>query len=412
MASRFADVPYGPSVEVFELIAKFNEDPHPSKVNLSVGAYRTAEGKPWVLPVVRKVEAMMAKDETLNKEYLPITGFPLFCEAATKLILGADSPAIQGNRADGVQSISGTGALRLAMTFLKEFCGAKVALNSKPTWGNHNLMFQHLKYDEVRAYKYWDPVIKGLDINGMLADFKAAPDNSVVVLHACAHNPTGVDPTQDQWKQICEVVKAKKHFVIFDCAYQGFASGDLAKDAWAVRYFVSQGVELFAAQSFAKNFGLYNERCGNLTIVTKSQDATARIKSQIKMIIRGMYSNPPAHGARIVNTVLRSPELFAEWQSCITTMSSRVHEMRAALRKNLEDRGTSGAWNHITDQIGMFSFTGLNPAQVAHLVSEYHIYLMKSGRINMCGLTPLNMEYVANAIHDAVSRFPDDSPKL
>ncbi|XP_014670556.1 PREDICTED: aspartate aminotransferase, cytoplasmic-like isoform X2 [Priapulus caudatus] len=407
MTSRFGDIAHGPSVEVFELVAKFNEDTHPSKVNLSVGAYRTNEAKPWVLPVVRKVEASMAADETLTKEYLPITGMPQFCEAATSLVLGADNPAIAEKRAGGVQGIDATGCLWLAMKFLRELCGANTILASNPSWGNHLLMFRQLKYEDVREYRYWDASSKGLDLTGMLEDLKTAPDGSVVVLHACAHNPTGVDPTHEQWGQICDVMKAKKHYPLLDCAYQGFASGDLAMDAWAVRFFASQGLEIFAAQSFAKNFGLYNERVGNLTIVTATPDALERVKSQIKMIIRGMYSNPPAHGARIVNTTLRDPALFAEWQGCIKTMADRVLMMRAGLRKRLENLGTPGTWNHITDQIGMFSYTGLNPTQVAYLVKEYHVYVMKSGRINMCGLTTGNIDYVAKGIYDAIIKNPN-----
>ncbi|XP_035229518.1 aspartate aminotransferase, cytoplasmic-like, partial [Stegodyphus dumicola] len=235
-----------------------------------------------------------------------------------------------------------------------------------------------------------------------------APEDSAIILHACAHNPTGVDPTQEQWKQIADLMERKKLFPFFDCAYQGFASGDLVKDSWAVRYFVSRGFELLCAQSFAKNFGLYNERIGNLTIVFKDPAAIVNSRAQITLLVRGNYSNPPCHGARIVSTVLNNPALFAEWQDHIKEMSGRIIKMRAALKQKLDELGTPGNWDHITNQIGMFSYTGLNPQQVQFLVGEKHIYLPKDGRISICGLNSHNVEYVAKAFHKAVTKFPDN----
>lgn len=237
----------------------------------------------------------------------------------------------------------------------------------------------------------------------MIADLNDAPEGAVVILHACAHNPTGVDPTQEQWKKIAEVCKAKKLFTFFDSAYQGFASGDPNRDAWAVRYFVSEGFEMFCAQSYAKNFGLYNERTGNLTIVQHSPATSAAVLSQMNWIVRAMYSNPPAFGSRIVQTVLNDPNLLAEWMGCIQTMSSRIIEMRTKLYDALVALKTPGTWNHITSQIGMFSYTGLNENQVKFLIKEHHIYLLNTGRISMCGLNDNNVQYVANAIHKAVT---------
>lgn len=365
-------------------------------------AYRTAEGKPWVLPVVKKAEAKIVADTTLNHEYLPVLGLESFSSAATGLLLGEDSAAIKEKRAIGVQSLSGTGALRVGAEFLATILKKRTFYYSDPTWENHHKVFVNSGFTDPHKYRYWDPISRGVDFDGMVADISAAPEGSVIILHACAHNPTGCDPTEEQWRRLADVFEEKKLFPFFDSAYQGFASGDPNKDAFAVRYFVSRGFELLCAQSFAKNFGLYNERIGNLTIVQRDSSTTAAVSSQVTLLIRGMYSNPPAFGARIVSTVLNYPELRQEWMECIKTMSGRIIKMRQALFDELTKLGTPGTWNHITQQIGMFSYTGLNPQQVKKLISEFHIYLLSSGRINMCGLNEKNVGYVAKAIHAAV----------
>ncbi|RXM36008.1 Aspartate aminotransferase, cytoplasmic [Acipenser ruthenus] len=384
--SLFAEVPQAAPVAVFKLTADFREDKHPSKVNLGVGAYRTDECQPWVLPVVRKVEQLIANNHSLNHEYLPILGLPEFRASASKIALGEDSPAIKENRVGGVQSLGGTGALRIGAEFLRRWYNGKnntatPIYVSAPTWENHNAVFSDAGFTDN------------------------APEYSVFLLHACAHNPTGTDPTPDEWKQIAEIMERKKLFAFFDSAYQGFASGDLQKDAWAVRYFVSKGFELFCAQSFSKNFGLYNERVGNLTVVAKDSDNASRILSQMEKIVRTIWSNPPSQGARIVATTLTTPELFAEWKDNVKTMADRVLLMRSQLKAKLQALGTPGTWEHITQQIGMFSFTGLNPNQVGYLIKEKHVYLMASGRINMCGLTTKNLDYVAESIHETVTKI-------
>ncbi|XP_056326524.1 aspartate aminotransferase, cytoplasmic [Danio aesculapii] len=407
--SIFGEVPQAAPVAVFKLTADFREDQDQKKVNLGVGAYRTDECQPWVLPVVRKVEKMIADDHSLNHEYLPILGLPEFRSSASKIALGEDSPAIRENRVGAVQCLGGTGALKIGAEFLRRWYNGTDNTKtpvyvSAPTWENHNAVFSNAGFEDIRPYKYWDPVKRGLDLAGFLGDMESAPDHSIFVLHACAHNPTGTDPTQDQWKQIAEVMKRKNLFAFFDSAYQGFASGDLEKDAWAVRYFVSQGFELFCAQSFSKNFGLYNERVGNLTVVAKDQDNVNRVLSQMEKIVRITWSNPPSQGARLVAITLNTPELFAEWKANVKTMADRVLLMRAQLKEKLKALGTPGTWEHITEQIGMFSFTGLNPKQVEYMIKEKHIYLMASGRINMCGLTSKNIDYVAESIHEAVTK--------
>ncbi|KAB7494670.1 putative aspartate aminotransferase, cytoplasmic [Armadillidium nasatum] len=236
----------------------------------------------------------------------------------------------------------------------------------------------------------------------MIEDLKNAPENSVIILHSCAHNPTGMDPTHEQWQKIADVVEEKKLFPLFDSAYQGFASGDLDNDAWAIRYFADRGFEMIITQSFAKNFGLYNERIGNLTVVVKDPAVIIPMRSQITLLVRGSYSNPPNHGARVVSRVLNDSALFEEWKVCIKTMSSRIKDMRAGLQQRLEKLGTPGTWDHITKQIGMFSYTGLSAAQAKYLAEKYHIYLLSSGRINMCGVNTNNIDYVASSIDDAV----------
>ncbi|KAK4879870.1 hypothetical protein RN001_008016 [Aquatica leii] len=403
MSSVFNQVPLGPPIEVFALTEAYNKDSFEKKVNLGVGAYRTDKGLPWVLPVVKEVEKRLAADETLNKEYLPVLGSPAFCTAATSMLLGFDNPVLKENRAFGIQCLSGTGALRVAAEFLVKQLGSTIFYYSSPTWENHTLVFNNAGFEQGRSYRYWSAEARGLDLSGMLEDLSNAPEKSVIILHACAHNPTGCDPTQEEWEKIADVIEEKKLFPLFDSAYQGFASGDLEKDAWAVRYFVSRGFELFCTQSFAKNFGLYNERIGNLTVVMNDSEFVLTTKSQFTLVIRGMYSNPPSHGANIVANVLNNPSLFEQWKDHIRTMSSRIIEMRKALRTALEKLQTPGDWSHITSQIGMFSYTGLNENQSMYMVKKHHVYMLKSGRISMCGVTPSNVEYVAQAINETLN---------
>uniref|UniRef100_A0A2P2HWP0 Aspartate aminotransferase n=1 Tax=Hirondellea gigas TaxID=1518452 RepID=A0A2P2HWP0_9CRUS len=408
MASRYAEVAQAAPIEVFAVVKAFTEDTHEKKVNLSIGAYRTDECKPWVLPVVRETESAMAADTTLNHEYLPILGLESFSTAAMKMVLGEDSAAIKDGRATAIQTLSGTGGLRVAADTLFRVLKYNTFYYSDPTWGNHRMIFLHAGFTEAKQYRYWDGESRGLDLVGMLEDLGNAPANSVILLHACAHNPTGVDPTHDQWKQIAEVIEAKQLLPLFDTAYQGFASGDLDRDAWPVRYFADRGFELMITQSFAKNFGLYNERVGNLVIIIKDPSLVVAVRSQVTLLVRGSYSNPPNHGARIVSTVLNNPKLFEDWRECIRIMSSRITAMREGLRERLEKLGTPGVWDHITSQIGMFSYSGLSAAQVKYLVDKFHVYLLSSGRINICGLTTKNIDYVAEAIYDTVCNGPKE----
>ena len=408
MTTRFSGIKLGPPIEVFALQKAFVDDTYEKKVNLAVGAYRTHEGKPWVLPVVRKVEKSLAADDLQNHEYLPVLGLDAFSQAATSILLGVDSPVIAQGRAFGIQTLSGTGALRVAAEFLSRILHYDTFYYSRPTWENHKLVFISGGFKKACEYTYWNPTTRSIDIEGMLKDLGDAPENSVIIFHACAHNPTGCDPTPEQWMKLADVIEKKRLFPLFDSAYQGFASGDLDKDAYSVRLFAKRGIEFMCTQSFAKNFGLYNERVGNLVVVMSDTKEIAQTKSQLTLIVRGMYSNPPNHGARIVATVLRNPDLFKDWTGHIAEMSGRIKEMRKSLYERLIRLGTPGSWEHITEQIGMFSYTGLSERQVEHLINHYHIYMLRSARINMCGLNELNLDYVANAMYETVILFPEN----
>lgn len=401
--SRFIGVEPVPPIPIFALSDAYKRDTHPKKVDLGIGAYRDDTARPWVLPVVRKAQLAVAQDETLNFEYLNQFGLPEFTSAATNLLLGPDSQVIKDNRVVSCQTLSGSGALSLAAAFLIKIVGYKTVYHSKPTWGNHIDIFKYAGCDDVRSYRYWSTADRRIDFEGCIEDLRAAPTNSIIILHACAHNPTGMDLSRDQWKIVADICQEKSLFPLFDCAYQGFASGDVDNDIWSFRYFVSRGFETLCCQSFAKNFGLYNQRIGNLAIIVNDPNAIVAIKSNLALLVRKYYSNPPAAGARIVAKVMNDPVLFEEWKDAIRQMSSRIISMRKALRQHLEDMKTPGTWNHITEQIGMFSYTGLNPNQVKYLISEFHIYLPNDGRISIAGLNSNNVQYVAEAINKAVT---------
>ncbi|KAI3862270.1 hypothetical protein MKX03_037135 [Papaver bracteatum] len=402
--SVFAHIVQAPEDPILGVTVAYNKDPSPIKLNLGVGAYRTEEGKPLVLNVVRKAEQILVNDRSRVKEYLPITGLAEFNKLSAKLIFGAESPAIRENRITTVQCLSGTGSLRVGGEFLARHYHQRTIYIPQPTWGNHIKVFQ-LAGLSVKYYRYYDPKTRGLDFQGLLGDLSSAPSGAIVLLHACAHNPTGVDPTLEQWEQIRKLMRSKALLPFFDSAYQGFASGSLDKDAQPIRMFVSDGGECFAAQSYAKNMGLYGERVGALSIVCKSSDVASRVESQLKLVIRPMYSNPPVHGPSIVATILKDRELYNEWTLELKAMADRIISMRQQLFDALRARGTPGDWSHIIKQIGMFTFTGLNKEQVAFMTREYHIYMTSDGRISMAGLSSRTVPHLADAIHAAVTRM-------
>jgi aspartate aminotransferase len=268
----------------------------------------------------------------------------------------------------------------------------------QPTWANHIPIFADTGFG-IKHYKYYDPSNCGLDFKGLLNDLNTAPDHSFVLLHACAHNPTGVDPTLEQWKELSALFKKKQHFAFFDCAYQGFASGDVDKDAAPVRTFVDDGHQVLVTQSFAKNFGLYGERVGSIQVVVGSADEAVKLDSQLKILIRPFYSNPPIYGARLVEAILTDPKLTALWKQEVKGMADRIISMREMLVKKLAEHGSKRSWKHITDQIGMFCYSGLTSHQVDELAAKYHIYMTRNGRISIAGINTKNVDYLAESMH-------------
>jgi len=384
----------------------FNADTDPNKINLGVGAYRTEDGKPFVLNVIREAEEEMLKElgTATNKEYSTIDGPAPLKPLTQGLLFGADDASIKEGKIASVQALSGTGALRIASEFVKTHlpAAAHTVWCSDPTWGNHQAIFKSAGLTP-KTYPYYEPATRGFNFEGMLSCLKSeAEEGSMILLHACAHNPTGVDPTEEQWRQIAEVMKEKKLIPLMDSAYQGYASGSLDKDAFAVRLFMSMGLEFFMCQSFAKNLGLYGERIGMLHVICTTADQAKRVLSQLKLVIRPMYSSPPRHGAELVIKVLGDQKRFDQWKVELKQMADRILEVRDMLRKGLEAKGTPGTWNHITDQIGMFSFTGLSAAMCERLIAEHHVYLLKSGRISLAGLNKSNIPYMVNAVDEVV----------
>lgn len=305
---------------------------------------------------------------------------------------------LQENRIQGVQALSGTGGLRVMGELLRRH-GHKHIYVPNPTWGNHIPIFTNSGL-EVRKYRYYDAGSSDLDFDGMVKDMHDMPEGSVVLLHACAHNPTGMDPSMEQWKQLSDIVKKQKLLPFFDCAYQGFASGDATTDAGAIRLFVEEGHLMAMVQSFSKNFGLYGHRVGALSVVGATEEEAKRVQSQLKMVIRPMYSNPPRHGARIVSTILSDPKLSQDFVEQCAAMADRINTMRVELRSRLENSGSTHSWEHITKQIGMFAYSGLSKDQVVAMRDTHHIYCTMDGRISMAGVTSGNVDYIANAIHD------------
>lgn len=390
-------MPQGPPDPILGISEAFKRDSDPKKVNLGVGAYRDDNNKPWILPSVKKAEELIFKSSA-DHEYLPIQGLESFNSAAVKLAY-ADAAAVSDNRVAACQSLSGTGALRLGMAFAKRFYNKSTTVYiPNPTWGNHKTIAKDSGLD-WKEYTYYNPSNFGLNFQAMLTDLNAAPDHSIVLLHACAHNPTGVDLTHAEWDELQNLFAHKKHLAFFDSAYQGFASGDTNRDAYGPRKFVASGHNIMLAQSFAKNFGLYGERIGCFSTVCADSAEKEKVMSQVKIIARAIYSNPPIYGARVVSTVLNTPELNQQWLADVKTMADRIIDMRSALVAGLKKSGSSRDWSHITKQIGMFAFTGLSSEQCNRLAREFHIYLTLDGRISLAGLNSKNVDYVAQSIH-------------
>ena len=398
--SLFADVELAPRDPILGLNEQFAADPNPAKVNLGVGVYFDANGKLPLLRCVRQAEQMML-EVPKARGYLPIDGIAAYDRAVQQLVFGDTSEVLAAGRVATVQALGGTGGLKVGADLLKRLNpGAKVLI-SDPSWENHRALFEGAGF-AVDTYPYYDAERRGIDFDGLLAALEAAPAGTVVVLHACCHNPTGYDLTPEQWTPVIERIVAGGLVPFLDMAYQGFGEG-LAEDGAVVGRFVEAGLSCFVATSFSKSFSLYGERVGALNVVCADPDEAARVLSQLKRVIRTNYSNPPTHGAQIVTAVLSTPALRAMWEEELGEMRARIKRMRSALQAKLSAAGVPGDLGFITRQRGMFSYSGLNAQQMQRLRSEYGIYGVDSGRICVAALNDANLDATVAAMV-AVSR--------
>ncbi|WP_302944218.1 aromatic amino acid transaminase [Turicimonas muris] len=397
--SVFDVVEMAPDDPILGLNEAFKTDPRKEKVNLSIGVYCTEEGKVPLLKVVEQTEKKLAEAGAPHT-YLPISGIPAFTSGVQKLIFGPDSEVVKTKRAATVQSLGGTGALKVGADFLATVLKNPEAVVSAPTWQNHVAIFESAGF-KVGSYPYYDKKTGEIDFPAMLECLKGLKKDTVVILHACCHNPTGVDLTQEQWAQVVEVCRDKGLIPFLDIAYQGFGAG-LNEDAGSIRQFADSGIPFFVSNSFSKSFSLYGERIGALTVVCKSEEEAKRVNSKLKSVIRANYSNPPAHGAKIVSAVLNDPELLQQWHEDLKGMRERIKEMRHLLAEALKKEGAKVDFSFIEDQNGMFSFSRLTPEQVQRLKDEFGVYAVKSGRICVASLNKANVAYTAKAIKEVL----------
>jgi aromatic-amino-acid transaminase len=394
-ASLLGAVELAPRDPILGITEAFVADANPKKVNLGVGVYCGDDGKVPLLECVRRAEQEIAA-RAAPHNYLPIDGLAAYDKAVQALLLGADSEIVRNGRAVTVQALGGTGGLKVGADFLKRFApGAQIWI-SDPSWENHRALFENAGI-VVNAYAYYDAATRGLDFAGMLRSLGQIPSGHVVLLHACCHNPTGVDPTSAQWDEVLRVVRARGLVPFLDIAYQGFAEG-LEPDGEIVRRFAATPGPLFVASSFSKSFSLYGERVGALTVVTADKDEASRVLSQVKRLIRANYSNPPSFGGQVVATVLASPELRALWETELGTMRDRIKLMRARLVDTLQARLPGRDFRYMLAQRGMFSYSGLPKDAVLRLRSEFSVYAIDTGRICVAALNSRNVDYVADAV--------------
>ena len=393
--SLFSAVEMAPRDPILGLNEAFNADTRTSKVNLGVGVYCNEEGRIPLLRAVVEAETIRVAQHA-SRGYLPIDGIAAYDQAVQKLLFGAESPLLAAGRVITTQAVGGTGALKIGADFLKQLQPNAVVAISDPSWENHRALFETAGFP-VQNYRYYDAATHDVNRAGMLEDLNALPAGSIVVLHACCHNPTGVDLTPADWQNVLDVVKAKGLIPFLDMAYQGFGDG-IAEDAAAVRLFAESGLSFFVSSSFSKSFSLYGERVGALSIITESKDESARVLSQVKRVIRTNYSNPPTHGASIVAAVLNSPELRAMWEDELAEMRLRIRGMRLQMVELLAKKAPGHDFSFVARQRGMFSYSGLTVEQVARLRSEFGIYALDTGRICVASLNQRNIEVVTDAI--------------
>ena len=393
--SLFSAVAMAPRDPILGLTEQFVADANPNKVNLGVGVYLDDNGKIPLLACVQAAERAMT-EKPAPHGYLPIDGLAAYDAGVKALVFGAQSEVVQSARVATVQALGGTGGLKIGADFLRHLAPQAKVLISNPSWENHRALFTQAGFT-VESYRYYDPATRGLDFAGMLADLKAAAPGTIAVLHACCHNPTGYDLTPEQWDQVIAVVKAAGLTPFLDMAYQGFASG-LAEDGATVGKFIAAGLSCLVATSFSKNFSLYGERVGALSVVGADKDEAARILSQLKIMARTNYSNPPTHGAAIVAAVLSNPEWRAQWEQELGAMRTRIKTMRQRLADGLKAVGVRQDTAYITRQIGMFSYSGLSKEQMQRLRGEFGVYGTDAGRLCVAALNSKNVDYVCQSI--------------
>jgi aromatic-amino-acid transaminase len=391
----FSSVQLAPKDPIFGLTEAYTADQRAGKVNLGVGVYYTDEGK---VPLLRAV--LEAEKEVVAKQspraYVPIEGPNPYNSAVQNLLFGADSPLIKEGRVVTAECLGGTGALRVGGDFVKRLDTNAPAAISAPSWENHRGIFESAGY-QVLEYTYFDPKTRGVDFEGMVKSLESFPAKTLVILHACCHNPTGADLTPEQWRKIISICQTRQLIPFLDIAYQGFSTG-IEEDGAAVRLFADSGMSFFVSSSFSKSFSLYGERVGALSIVTQSKEESARVLSQLKRVIRTNYSNPPTHGAAIVAMVLNSPKLRQMWEDELAEMRERIKAMRHGLNKKLAAAGAQQDFSFIETQRGMFSYSGLTADQVAKLQEHDGIYALSTGRICVAALNTKNLDRVAQAI--------------
>ncbi|MBH3330013.1 amino acid aminotransferase [Pseudomonas sp. HR1] len=393
--SLFSAVEMAPRDPILGLNEAYNADARPHKVNLGVGVYYDEQGRIPLLRAVAEAEKQRVAAQA-PRGYLPIEGIAAYDQAVQHLLFGAESSLVRDGRAITVQAVGGTGALKIGADFLKRLLPDAVVAISDPSWENHRALFESAGFP-VQNYRYYDAASNGLNREGFLADLQALPERSVVVLHACCHNPTGVDLQPADWQAVLDVVKARNLVPFLDIAYQGFGDG-IEEDAQAVRLFADSGLTFLVSSSFSKSFSLYGERVGALTLVSESREESARVLSQVKRVIRTNYSNPPTHGATIVATVLSNPELRALWEAELGEMRQRIRSMRNALVEGLAAAGATRDFAFVNAQRGMFSYSGLTAEQVERLKSEFGIYAVSTGRICVAALNERNLPPTIQAI--------------
>ena len=393
--SLFSAVEMAPRDPILGLNEQFNADTNPAKVNLGVGVYFDDNGKLPLLQCVQAFEKTMM-DKPTARGYLPIDGIAAYDAAVKSLVFGLDSEPVKSGRVATIQAIGGTGGLKIGADFLKRLNPQSKVLISDPSWENHRALFTNAGFT-VESYRYYDANTRDLDFPGMLADLNAAPAGTVVVLHACCHNPTGYDITPAQWDEVIAVVKAKNLTPFLDMAYQGFGYG-IEEDGAVIAKFVAAGLVFFVSTSFSKSFSLYGERVGALSVLCADKEEAARVLSQLKIVIRTNYSNPPTHGGAIVAGVLNNPELRTLWESELGEMRVRIKAMRQKLVDGLKAAGVKQDMSFITRQIGMFSYSGLSKDQMVRLRSEFGVYGTDTGRMCVAALNSKNIDYVCACI--------------